>query len=324
MDYVRNVEIEKSKKMGNNTIDREPFDEYIMHLKIERDLADNSVESYRRDIERYIHFLESQQISVWNKVDRYDIILFLQQLKSEKKSDNSIIRMTSSLRQFHQFLRSEKITENDPMQYVDTPKKAEVLPKVMSMKEIEQLINTPDINTDIGLRDRAILEVMYATGLRISELVYLRMDELHLTMGFIQTVGKGNKERIIPIGDEAIYWLNEYIDHTRFIFENRSGGESPYVFLNTRGKGLSRQGVWKNMKKIVRLAGITQNVTPHMLRHSFATHLLENGADLRVVQELLGHSNISTTQIYTHITKARMKNIYEEYHPRAFKNETQN
>lgn len=307
--------------MSEHGIDREPLDEYLVHLKIERDLADNSVESYQRDIEKYIDFLDSEKVLTWNAIDRYDIVLFLQRLKEEGQSENSIIRMTSSLRQFHQFLRQEKITETDAMQYVKTPKKAEVLPKVLSFKEVERLLETPDVKKEIGLRDRAILEVMYGTGLRISELVHLEMDELHLTMGFIQTVGKGNKERILPIGGEAVRWLNEYLADGRPIFTSRASEESPYVFLNARGSGLSRQGVWKNLKKTVQKAGIKQNVTPHMLRHSFATHLLENGADLRIVQELLGHSDISTTQIYTHITKARMKDVYEAYHPRALKEE---
>lgn len=308
-------------KMSKETIDREPLEEYLVHLKIERDLADNSIESYQRDIQKYIDFLDTEKVTAWNKIDRYDIVLFLQRLKEDGKSDNSIIRMTSSLRQFHQFLRQEKITETDAMQYVQTPKKAELLPKVLSFNEVERLLETPDVEKEIGLRDRAILEVMYGTGLRISELVHLEMDELHLTMGFIQTVGKGNKERILPIGGEAVRWLNDYLADSRPLFESRAAEESPYVFLNARGKGLSRQGVWKNLKKTVQEAGIKQNVTPHMLRHSFATHLLENGADLRIVQELLGHSDISTTQIYTHITKARMKDVYEQYHPRALKEE---
>ena len=303
--------------MAGKKINQNPVEEYLMHLKIERGLADNSIESYQRDIKHYTQFLEKEKINDWNEIDRYVIVLFLQRLKESGKSDNSIIRMTSSLRQFHQFMRQEKFTIKDVMQSVDTPKKAETLPKVMSMKEVDKLLETPDTETEIGLRDRAILEVMYATGLRISELINLKMNELHLTMGFIQTIGKGNKERILPIGGMAIQYLNEYLEDSRPIFESRSAEESPYVFLNSRGKGLSRQGVWKNIKKTVQLAGIKQNVTPHMIRHSFATHLLENGADLRIVQELLGHSDISTTQIYTHITKARMKDIYKEYHPRA-------
>lgn len=316
---MQRVSIKEGYSVSENKLNREPFNEFLVHLKIERDLADNSIESYQRDLNQYISFLEQEKIMDWNKINRYDVVLFMQRLKEEGKSENSIIRMTSSLRQYHQFLRQEKVTDQDIMQYVDTPKKAEVLPKVLSMKEIDRLLETPDVETEIGLRDRAILEVMYATGLRISELVHLSLDELHLTMGFIQTVGKGNKERIIPIGGEAVKWLNEYLEYSRPIFESRAKEESPYVFLNARGRGLTRQGVWKNMKKMVRKAGIKQNVTPHMLRHSFATHLLENGADLRIVQELLGHSDISTTQIYTHITKTRMKDIYTTYHPRAKK-----
>lgn len=298
-------------------MDRDPFGEYLVHLKIERDLAENSIISYQRDIEKYIQYLETEKITDWNVIDRYDIVLFLQKLKENSISNNSIIRMTSSLRQFHQYLRQERITEQDPMQYVETPKKAEVLPKVLSINEVDKLLDTPDTDKPIGLRDRALLEVMYATGLRISELVQLEMSELHLSMGFIQTIGKGNKERILPVGGEAINWLNEYLLDSRPIFVKRAVEESPYVFLNARGGGLSRQGVWKNLKKTVQIAGIKQNVSPHMLRHSFATHLLENGADLRIVQELLGHSDISTTQIYTHITKTRMKDIYAQYHPRA-------
>ncbi len=303
--------------MSNKNLNREPLDEYLVHLKIERDLAENSIKSYQRDIEKYMQYLETEKIMDWKVIDRYDIVLFLQKLKEEGISNNSVIRMTSSLRQFHQYLRQEKIMDQDPMQYVETPKKAEVLPKVLSVDEVDKLLQTPDTAKPIGLRDRALLEVMYATGLRISELVELELSELHLSMGFIQTIGKGNKERILPIGGEAVNWLNEYLMDGRPIFAKRATEESPYVFLNARGGGLSRQGVWKNLKKTVQKAGIKQNVSPHMLRHSFATHLLENGADLRIVQELLGHSDISTTQIYTHITKTRMKDIYEQYHPRA-------
>ncbi|MDN6161767.1 MAG: site-specific tyrosine recombinase XerD [Atopostipes sp.] len=293
----------------------------MIHLKIERDLASNSIKGYERDIKQYINFLEKEKIDKWNDIDRYDIVLFFQKLKEEGKSENSIIRMTSSLRQYHQYLKQEKITENDPMQYVQTAKKNDSLPKVLTVQEVENILETPDVKKEIGLRDRAILELMYATGLRISELVHLELDELHLTMGFLQTVGKGNKERIIPMGDEAIRWLNEYLEDSRPLFESRAEEESPFVFLNSRGEGLTRQGVWKNLKKTVQLSGVKKNVTPHMLRHSFATHLLENGADLRIVQELLGHSDISTTQIYTHITTARKKDVYNQYHSRAYKNE---
>lgn len=303
--------------MGTNSLDKEPLMDYLMYLKIEKGLADNSIKSYQRDLLSYMDFLEKERILSWEKISRYDIVLFLKMLKEEGKSENSIVRMSSSLRQYHQFLRQENILKEDPMQYVDTPKKVNNLPKVLSMEEIEKILETPDVDKEIGLRDRAILEVMYATGLRITELVSLTMDELHLNMGFIQTIGKGNKERILPIGQEATKWMESYLKYSRPIFEKRASDTTSIVFLNARGKGLTRQGVWKNLKKIVQQTGIKQNVTPHMLRHSFATHLLENGADLRVVQELLGHSDISTTQIYTHITKARMKKVYDQYHPRA-------
>lgn len=308
---------EKRVKMGTDSLDKEPLMDYLMYLKIEKGLADNSIKSYQRDLLSYMEFLEKERILSWEKISRYDIVLFLKTLKEEGKSENSIVRMSSSLRQYHQFLRQENILKEDPMQYVDTPKKVNNLPKVLSMEEIEKILETPDVDNEIGLRDRAILEVMYATGLRITELVSLTMNELHLNMGFIQTIGKGNKERILPIGQEATKWMESYLKYSRPIFEKRASDTTSIVFLNARGKGLTRQGVWKNLKKIVQQTGIKQNVTPHMLRHSFATHLLENGADLRVVQELLGHSDISTTQIYTHITKARMKKVYDQYHPRA-------
>lgn len=294
-----------------------PLGEYLVFLKIERGLSANSIQSYERDLRQYMTYLKKSAIKDWNEIDRLVILAYLQQQKAEGKSDNSLIRMVSSLRRFHQFLKQEAITEEDAMQHIDTPKKGQTLPKVMSLKDVDKLIEVPDTSKPLGLRDRAILEVMYATGLRISELVHLEMNELHLPMSLIQTTGKGNKERILPVGDAAVYWLEQYLERSRPILARKSKEEVSEVFLNTRGGSLSRQGVWKKMKQMVREAGIKQNVTPHTLRHSFATHLLENGADLRIVQELLGHSDISTTQIYTHITKHRLKDVYSTYHPRA-------
>ena len=250
------------------------------------------------------------------QIDRYAILSFLQSLKKNQKSSATIIRMVSSLRRFHQFLKQEKLSDNDPMLYIDTPKKAQTLPKVLSLKEVESLILTPNVNEILGLRDRAILEVMYATGLRVSELTTLKLADLHMSLGLIQTIGKGDKERIIPLGDMAIEWVEQYLKYSRVKLE-KSGKRSSYLFLNHHGDKLTRQGVWKNLKAIVKQSGIEKEVTPHTLRHSFATHLLENGADLRIVQELLGHADISTTQIYTHITKQRMSKVYSQYHPRA-------
>lgn len=293
------------------------LEDYFVYLKIEKGLSPNSISSYKRDLVQYLNFITDEKINDLNSIDRYTILSFLQKQKENGKSDNSIIRMVSSLRKFHQYLKQEKFTETDPMLLVDTPKKSQTLPKVMSMNEVERLLEVSDTSKPLGLRDRTMLEVMYATGVRITELISLRLDELHLPMSMIQTKGKGDKERIIPIGDTAIYWVKQYLRFSRPKLSMKNSEDEPYVFLNNQGKKLSRQGVWKKIKKLVKEAHIKSYVTPHTLRHSFATHLLENGADLRIVQELLGHSDISTTQIYTHITKHRLKNVYNEYHPRA-------
>lgn len=298
-------------------IGQEALAEYIIYLKIERGLSANTVTSYKRDIEKYLTFLTEKKTTQLDEVSRFEILDFLQTLRQSGAADNSIIRMVSSLRKFHQYLKRESIVADDPMQLIDTPKKASTLPKAISPQAIEQLLEAPDTTTPLGVRDRTILELMYATGLRISELVNLKLSDMHLTMGFIQTMGKGEKERIIPLGEIASQWLDHYLEGARVYLQDQSAETSEYVFLNSRGKGLSRQGVWKKVKQLALEAGIDQNVTPHTLRHSFATHLLENGADLRMVQELLGHADISTTQIYTHITKTRLKQVYSDYHPRA-------
>ncbi|QTJ57601.1 site-specific tyrosine recombinase XerD [Dolosigranulum pigrum] len=298
-------------------IGQEALAEYIIYLKIERGLSTNTVTSYKRDIEKYLTFLMEKKITQLDEVSRFEILDFLQTLRQSGAADNSIIRMVSSLRKFHQYVKRESIVSDDPMQLIDTPKKASTLPKAISPQAVEQLLEAPDTTTPLGVRDRTILELMYATGLRISELVNLKLSDMHLTMGFIQTMGKGEKERIIPLGEIASQWLYHYLDGARVYLQDQSAETSEYVFLNSRGKSLSRQGVWKKVKQLALEAGIDQNVTPHTLRHSFATHLLENGADLRMVQELLGHADISTTQIYTHITKTRLKQVYSDYHPRA-------
>nr|WP_244325374.1 site-specific tyrosine recombinase XerD [Dolosigranulum pigrum] len=302
---------------GTEMIGQEALAEYIIYLKIERGLSANTVTSYKRDIEKYLTFLTEKKITQLDEVSRFEILDFLQTLRQSGAADNSIIRMVSSLRKFHQYLKRESIVSDDPMQLIDTPKKASTLPKAISPQAVEQLLEAPDTTTPLGVRDRTILELMYATGLRISELVNLKLSDMHLTMGFIQTMGKGEKERIIPLGEVASQWLDHYLDGARVYLQDQSAETSEYVFLNSRGKSLSRQGVWKKVKQLALEAGIDQNVTPHTLRHSFATHLLENGADLRMVQELLGHADISTTQIYTHITKTRLKQVYSDYHPRA-------
>ena len=293
----------------------EEINDYLHYLTIERGLSLNTRKSYERDLLQYLHYLEDEQITSWQDVDRYVVINYLEKMHDEKKAPATVTRMITSLRRFHQFLRQERLTDHDPMQHIDTPKKVQKLPSTLSLTEVERLIETPDTTQNLGIRDRAILEVMYATGMRVSELVGLQLSDLHLSLGLVQTLGKGDKERIIPLGDYAIQWLERYLDEARpLLVANPS---ETHVFVNHHGTGLSRQGIWKNLKQLVREAGINKEVTPHTLRHSFATHLLENGADLRTVQELLGHADISTTQIYTHITKKRMTDVYKQHFPRA-------
>ncbi|MCC5894955.1 MAG: site-specific tyrosine recombinase XerD [Alkalibacterium sp.] len=298
-------------------LDNRPLEDYLVYLKIEKGLALNTIESYKRDIDHYISFLKNQNIKNWEEIDRYILLSFFSDERQSEKSDNTVIRQFSSLRKFHQYLKQEGFAQEDPMLFVKTPKKAETLPKIISMDDIDRLLNTPDTTKPLGIRDRAILEVLYATGLRITELIELTTEELHLSMKLIQIVGKGNKERLIPIGELGCKWLEYYMESARPHLLKKASKDTTVIFLNSRGSPLSRQGVWKKIRQIKQEAGIKASISPHTLRHSFATHLLENGADLRVVQELLGHSNVSTTQIYTHITKHRLKDIYGKYHPRA-------
>lgn len=295
---------------------KEQILDYLRYLQIERGLSLNSRKSYERDLLQYLAFLESLPIVSWQEVDRYSVVSFIQRMQEEGKATATITRMISTLRRFHQYLRQERVTDHDPMQHIDSPKKAQKLPSTLTLEEVERLIETPDVTKTLGIRDRAILEMMYATGLRVSELIGLKLGDLHLSIGLLQTIGKGDKERIIPLGDYAIHWVERYLSEARPLLVQKNPNET-HLFVNRHGKGLSRQGIWKNLKTIVQEAGIGKDVTPHTLRHSFATHLLENGADLRTVQELLGHADISTTQIYTHITKKRMTDVYKQHFPRA-------
>ncbi|WP_273711011.1 site-specific tyrosine recombinase XerD [Leuconostoc mesenteroides] len=288
--------------------------DYLHYIRIERGLSENTIKSYHQDLVQFGEYLNSEKL-VLDQVDHIVILSWLNQLRDLGKSNSSVIRMVTTLRNFFGYLVRETFVAHNPMNDVRPPKKAEHLPAVLSIEEIDRLLQAPIEDTPLGLRNRTLLEVMYATGLRVSELVNLKMSDLHLKLGLIQTLGKGDKERIIPIGEIAIDWLTRYFNESRIVLLKDK--ESPYVFLNDRGNQISRQGIWKIIKKLVTTAGITKDVSPHTLRHSFATHILENGADLRIVQELLGHADISTTQIYTHISKKRLREVYDEYHPRA-------
>jgi integrase/recombinase XerD len=291
------------------------INDYLHSLKVERGLSDNTIISYRQELRRLNDYLTKAKITDVKKIDRYTILDYLNELKKTGRARSSSIHTISSLRKFFKYLLIVDKIEVDPMVNIDPPKSAHHLPSVLTTEEVEKLLKVPNTSDPLGMRDRTILEVMYATGLRVSELIALNLNELHLEMGLIETIGKGNKKRIIPIGDVAIKWLNQYINGPRSVLL----GDKTYneIFLNQHGRPLTRQGIWKNLKAQVKKAGIEKNITPHTLRHSFATHLLENGADLRIVQELLGHADISTTQIYTHITQQRLVDVYDKYHPRA-------
>ena len=289
--------------------------DYLHYLKVERGLSENTIASYGIDLKLFLEYLRENEIPSFKQVNKEVIVNYMQAEKNNNKANSSILRSVSSLRKFFQYLAQEKIIEKDPMLLIDTPKKKQHLPQVLTKEEVEKLLHSPNTGQVLGLRDRAMLELMYATGLRISEIINLKLEDLHLTMGTLQTLGKGHKERIVPVGDEAIKWINRYLEEARpkLLKQKRSN----YLFLNFHGNNLTRQGLWKNLKAEVRKAGIQKNITPHTLRHSFATHILENGADLRIVQELLGHADISTTQIYTHLSNKQLADIYNRAHPRA-------
>jgi len=291
-------------------------EDFMHYLRIERGLAENTLLSYRRDLEQYVDYLKrAEKATNWNDIARAHIISFLYVNRKKGKSTATIARIISTLRSFHQFLIRERIVTHDASLHIETPKLERLLPETLSFEEVEKLLQIEGIKP-LDLRNKAMVEVLYATGLRVTELVQLHVGDVHITMGFVRCLGKGNKERIIPLGDLAIDALTTYLEKGRPELTKRNKTETA-LFVNHHGRPLSRQGFWKVLKQLAGKANLTKKITPHMLRHSFATHLLENGADLRSVQEMLGHADISTTQIYTHITKKRMKDIYKQFHPRA-------
>jgi len=293
------------------------IEDYIHFIQVERQLSDNTLASYRRDLENYVHFLqEAEGMSDFRHVERQTILRHLEQLRMQGKTSRTVARHISSIRSFHQFLLREKRTETDPTVHLEMPTIEQKLPNILSIEEIEALLAAPNRSKPQGIRDVAMLELLYGSGMRISELIALDLADIHLTMGFVRVFGKGGKERIIPLGKSALAALRVYLDGARGTLQGKYPKTDAF-FINQRGKRLTRQGCWKLMKEHALKAGIQHELTPHTLRHSFATHLVENGADLRAVQEMLGHADISTTQIYTHISKTRLSEVYKQYHPRA-------
>lgn len=289
--------------------------DFLHYLIVEKRLSKNTIAAYKQDLKAYLEYLKARNIESMQNVAREHILEYLAHLQSENKALTSIARTISSIKAFHQFLYRDEILSENVTTHIHTPKIKKQLPKVLSQAEVEQLLSQPDESTPFGIRNKAMLELIYATGIRVSELIQLDLDDVHLHNGLLKTTGKGNKERLIPVGLMAKKALTKYLKYGRpFIVKNR---QEKALFLNRLGKRLTRQGFWKIIKQLAKEANIEKTLTPHTLRHSFATHLLENGADLRSVQEMLGHSDISTTQIYTHVTNQHLKKVYKQYHPRA-------
>jgi len=293
--------------------------EYEYYLRITKGLSSNSISSYKTDLREYIEFLNKNYLlKNPENITKQHIRNFISRLKRKNNTASSISRKMSAIRSFHKYMLIEKLVYTNVTTGISLPKKEKRLPLVLSINEIDALMIAADGDEPLELRNRAMLELLYGSGLRITELINLRLVDLHLNMGFINVTGKGNKERIVPIGDEGKYALKRYIDKGRSELKKVLGD---VIFVNNRGNKISRVGFYKTLKRLSIKAGITKDISPHTLRHSFASHLLENGVDLRMVQELLGHTDISTTQIYTHINKKQLKSVYEEFHPRSHKKE---
>jgi len=288
------------------------LDQFINQLKVERGLAANTILAYNHDLMGFFEFLKRRGVSPV-QVNQDDLLSFIAEKKTQL-SPRSLVRNLVSIRMFYRFLVIEGKIDSNPARLMGIPKMYRYLPDILSRDEVEVLLLQPDIQTVLGKRDKAILELLYATGLRVTELISLKMIDINMEVGFIRIIGKCSKERIIPMGTKAMDSLKEYLTDSRPSFPKKE--EFSYIFLNSRGRPLTRQGLWKIIKSYALKAGITKTVTPHTVRHSFATHLLEGGADLRSIQIMLGHSDISTTQIYTHIARERLKEIHERYHPR--------
>ncbi|MCL6448058.1 MAG: site-specific tyrosine recombinase XerD [Armatimonadetes bacterium] len=292
-------------------------DRFLNYLLLERGLAENTLVSYKLDLADFSAFCQKEGLAPLSPEARQAVLLYLLKLKREGKAPATISRRLAALRSFYRFALSEGVMSLDPTSNLESPRIVDRLPQVLSIAEVESLLNQPRVTDPAGLRDKAMLELLYATGIRVSELISLELDQVNLQHGFIRCLGKGSKERIIPLGSVAAHYVSEYLIRARAKLTR--GKLTSVLFVNRRGRRLTRQGFWKIIKRYAVAARIKKEIHPHTLRHSFATHMLENGADLRSVQELLGHADISTTQIYTHLTGARLKEIYDQAHPRALK-----
>src|SRR5437667_1992688 len=290
---------------------------FLTHVKVEKGLSANTISAYRRDLVKFEGFAKKRKLMV-ETVSRDDLVDFLAGLYRDKLESRTVARQLVTLRNFFRWAQTQEIITEDPSIKLESPKIRKSLPGYLRLDEVEKLLNQPDEKTPLGMRDRAMLEVLYSTGLRVSELVGLRASDLDSKVGWVRCIGKGDKDRIVPIGRKALAMVDKYMREARpELVRQSKAANSPTLFVNRRGVSLSRVGVWKILSAYGRKAGLRLALTPHMLRHSFATHLLERGADLRSVQLMLGHADISTTQIYTHVVEERLKQIYKAHHPRA-------
>ncbi|HOC09041.1 MAG: site-specific tyrosine recombinase XerD [Clostridiales bacterium] len=291
------------------------LDKFTDYIGSVRKLSDNTVESYCRDIKQYIEYIESKNIHSFKNTNKTTVITYLLYLQKNGRATSTISRSLASIRAFYQYLTSERILDRDPTVDLESPKVEKKLPTILSGKEVELLLDQPDLNTAKGTRDKSMLELLYATGIRVSELVALDLDDINLELGYLKCCKNNDKERIIPVGTIALEILGRYIRDVRPGLLR--GKPETALYVNYKGERLTRQGFWKIIKGYKNKAKINKDITPHTLRHSFAAHLIENGADLKSVQEMLGHSDISTTQVYAQITKNRIKEVYNKAHPRA-------
>ena len=290
---------------------------FLTHVQVEKGLAANTLSAYRRDLAKFEDFAKKRKLAL-AAVKRDDLVDFLASLYHQKLESKTVARHLVTLRNFFRHAQVQEMISEDPTAHLESPKIRRSLPGYLRLDEVEKLLELPDQTTPLGLRDRAMLEVLYSTGLRVSELTSLRVMDLDTKVGCVRCIGKGDKERIVPVGRKALAIVEKYLREGRTpLIGTMKGNAGPYLFVNRRGGRISRVGVWKIFSSYGRKAGLRVPLTPHMLRHSFATHLLERGADLRSVQLMLGHSDISTTQIYTHVVEERLKQIYKAHHPRA-------
>lgn len=290
--------------------------EYLAVLKLERNLSDNTVSSYKNDLSTLFKFLVDSKVEDLSEVDSKILVEFFGFLKEAGLSSSSTARYYSSIKGFLGYIHKNEYIKSNPIDKLNSPKVSKKLPVVLTFAEVEKILEIPIITEKFGLRDKAMLELLYACGLRVSELINIKISDLHLNEEIIRVFGKGSKERLVPIGSSAISWIKEYLIKSRPLLEKKMKSEN-ILFLNTRGTKLSRMGIWKIINAHVKQSGVEKEIHPHSFRHSFATHLIEGGADLRAVQEMLGHADISTTQIYTHIDRDYIKQVHKEFHPRG-------